>query len=120
MSESQEFYAEALEWLERNCPSSQRTPARREEMVYGGSKCVFPSEDAEIWLQRMAAKGWTVPTWPMEYGGGGLTPEQDKLLKKAMRKLGCRTPLIGHGLWRFMPQAKDKDGSVGSQFYYAV
>jgi len=51
----------------------------------------------------MAVKGWTVPTWPREYGGGGLSPEQDKLLKKAMRKLGCRTPLTGHGLWMLGP-----------------
>ena len=28
--------------------------------------------------------------------------------------------LLGHGLWRFMAQANDKDGSVGSQIYYAA
>jgi len=103
MTDSEDFYSEAYAWLEANCPASQRTPAAGGEMVYGGKKCVFPSDDARVWLQRMADRGWTVPTWPKEYGGGGLSPEQDKLLKKAMRKLGCRTPLTGHGLWMLGP-----------------
>jgi acyl-CoA dehydrogenase len=103
MTDRDAFYSEACDWLEANCPASQRTPASGGEMVYGGRKCIFPSEDARIWLERMADKGWTVPTWPKEYGGGGLTPQQHKLLKKAMRKLGCRTPLTGHGLWMLGP-----------------
>ena len=103
MSDLENFYREAQVWLEENCPPSQRTPASREELVYGGKKCVFPSDDAKIWLERMASRGWTVPTWPKEYGGGGLSPEEAKLLQKAMRKLGCRTPLIGHGLWMLGP-----------------
>lgn len=103
MNDNEEFYETAYAWLEENCPASQRTRAVAAESVYGGRKCVFPSQDAKVWLQRMADKGWTVPTWPEAYGGAGLSPEQAKLLKKAMRKLGCRTPLIGHGLWMLGP-----------------
>jgi acyl-CoA dehydrogenase len=103
MNDNEDFYQTAYAWLEENCPASQRTRAAATETVYGGKKCVFPSEDARIWLQRMADKGWTVPTWPKAYGGGGLSPEQAKLLKSAMRKLGCRTPLTGHGLWMLGP-----------------
>lgn len=103
MSEAEDFYQEALHWLEANCPPSQRAPANRDELVYGGRKCQFPSDDARLWLQRMAERGWTVPTWPKEYGGAGLSSGQDKLLSKAMRKLGCRKPLIGHGLWMLGP-----------------
>jgi acyl-CoA dehydrogenase len=103
VSESNGFYLQALEWLDANCPKSQRTTAKREELVYGGKKCTFPSEDARLWLDRMAGRGWTVPTWPREYGGAGLSPEEAKLLQKAMRKLGCRAPLIGHGLWMLGP-----------------
>jgi len=103
MSDTDNFYEETYAWLEENCPESQRTPAGPRELVYGGKKCVFPSDDAKLWLDRMAEKGWTVPTWPKEYGGGGLSPEQEKMLKKAMRKLGCRTPLTGHGLWMLGP-----------------
>jgi alkylation response protein AidB-like acyl-CoA dehydrogenase len=103
MSDNDNFYEETYAWLEENCPPSQRTQAAAGEMVYGGRNCVFPSDDAKLWLDRMGEKGWTVPTWPKEYGGGGLTSEQEKLLKKAMRKLGCRTPLTGHGVWMLGP-----------------
>jgi alkylation response protein AidB-like acyl-CoA dehydrogenase len=84
MSEPEDFYQEALQWLEANCPASQRTPASRAELVYGGRKCEFPSEDARVWLERMAGRGWTVPTWPVEYGGAGLSPEHNGQLQKAL------------------------------------
>jgi alkylation response protein AidB-like acyl-CoA dehydrogenase len=103
MTALEKFYNDALAWLEENCPLSQRTPAGRRELVYGGKQSVFPSDDARVWLQRMADKGWTVPTWPVEYGGGGLSPEQEKMVRKAMRELGCRTPLIGHSIWMLGP-----------------
>ncbi len=103
MSDLEQFKNEVTAWLEENCPPSQRTPAKADELVYGGSKCVFPSEDAKLWLKRMADKGWTVPSWPKQYGGGGLSAKEEKVLKKAMKKLGCRMPLTGHGLWMLGP-----------------
>ena len=50
-----------------------RTPSRDDEVVWGGTKGTFKSPEAKIWLERMAALGWTVPTWPRVYGGGGLS-----------------------------------------------
>ncbi len=101
--ELDQFQQETRDWLEANCPLSQRQPARSADLVYGGRKCVFPSADAELWMQRMAEKGWTVPTWAVEYGGGGLSSQQARLLKKEMKRLGCRTPLLGHGIWMLGP-----------------
>jgi acyl-CoA dehydrogenase len=103
VSDLSAFAEDVSVWLERNCPTSQRQPAKSEELVYGGRNCVFPSDDAKLWLGRMADKGWTVPTWPKEYGGAGLTAAEDKVLKKAMKKLSCRSPLTGHGLWMLGP-----------------
>jgi acyl-CoA dehydrogenase len=101
--ELETFRGEVREWLEANCPESQRQPPCVKEQVYGGRKFIFPSEDAQLWLTRMAEKGWTAPTWPAEYGGGGLNAEQARVLKKEMKRLGCRTPLAGHGLWMLGP-----------------
>ena len=78
----EQFQQETRQWLEANCPESQRQPAKVEDLVYGGHKCVFPSEDAELWMRRMAEKGWTAPTWPTEYGGGGLDPQLARILKR--------------------------------------
>jgi acyl-CoA dehydrogenase len=101
--ELEKFQLEVREWLQANCPESQHHPTRSSDLVYGGRRCVFPSEDARLWLERMAEKGWTAPTWPREYGGGGLGQEQAAILKKEMKKQGCRVPLTGHGLWMLGP-----------------
>lgn len=98
------FEKETVAWLEENCPESLRTPALKpEDLVYGGKNYEFPSDDARVWMERMAEKGWTVPTWAEEYGGAGLSPREDHVLQRAMKKLGCRAPLSGHGIWMLGP-----------------
>ena len=67
------FRAETRAWLEANCPPSMRTPMTGEDdAVWGGRDYKFANPEAKLWLERMGAKGWTAPTWPAEYGGGGL------------------------------------------------
>jgi acyl-CoA dehydrogenase len=46
----------------------------------------------------MAERGWTAPTWPREYGGGGLTKAEAKILAEEMAKLRLRPALTGFGL----------------------
>ncbi len=97
------FRQEVREWLEVNCPESQRTPPTREEQVWAGRKRTFPSADAKLWFERMRDKGWTVPDWPKEYGGGGLSEAEARVLKEEMKKLRCRTPLLDIGIWMLGP-----------------
>ncbi|MBB3045973.1 alkylation response protein AidB-like acyl-CoA dehydrogenase [Litorivivens lipolytica] len=97
------FRQEVREWLEANCPESQRKPASREEQVWAGRNQTFPSADAKLWFERMRDKGWTVPDWPKEYGGGGLNDAEAKILKDEMKRLGCRTPLLDIGIWMLGP-----------------
>ena len=103
MDEIEHFRQETRDWLEANCPASQRAPVVREEQVWAGRKQWFPNEDARIWFERMRDKGWTVPEWPREYGGGGLSPMQARVLKEEMTRLGCRTPLYDLGIWMLGP-----------------
>lgn len=99
-----DFREQTRAWLEQNCPPEMRTPMTSEDDVcWGGRNCKFASEAQQVWLQRMAAKGWTVPAWPLEYGGAGLTPEQAKVLAQEMRSLGCRSPLNSFGIWMLGP-----------------
>ena len=51
----------------------------------------------------MAERGWTVPAWPREYGGGGLSADEAKVLAQEMRALGCRLPLASFGIWMLGP-----------------
>ena len=98
------FRAEVRDWLEANCPPSMRTPfAGEHEWVWGGRRARFPSDEARLWLERMAARGWTAPTWPRRYGGGELTAAEAAVLQEELRRLGCREPLKSFGLWMLGP-----------------
>lgn len=104
MLDLESFRKETRAWLEENCPMEMRRPLRGEEdACWGGRKWKFSSDAQRIWLERMAAKGWTVPEWPREYGGAGLSREETKLLRQEMKKLGCRSPLDSFGIWMLGP-----------------
>jgi acyl-CoA dehydrogenase len=99
MNRPESFRQEVRDWLEANCPESMRSPLRSEaEACWGGRNFEFLSEDQRLWLERMADKGWTAPTWPREYGGGGLDREQDKILKEELARIHARAPLISFGI----------------------
>jgi alkylation response protein AidB-like acyl-CoA dehydrogenase len=98
------FRAETRAWLEANCPPEMRRPMSSEEDVcWGGRKFRFSSPAQKLWLERMAERGWTVPTWPKAYGGGGLSPLEGKVLAQEMRALNCRSPLNSFGIWMLGP-----------------
>jgi acyl-CoA dehydrogenase len=104
MDELQAFRQQARAWLEENCPPAMRVPATgADEICWGGRNMRFRSEAQRVWLERMAARGWTVPEWPTEYGGGGLSREQGKVLRQEMAALGCRAPLQSFGIWMLGP-----------------
>ena len=99
-----EFRAEVRAWLEANCPPEMREPVLGEDdACWGGREAVFKSPAQKQWLDVMAARGWTVPDWPVEYGGGGLDPAQAKVLREEMAKLRCRSPLSSFGIWMLGP-----------------
>ena len=99
MSDLELFRAETRAWLEVNCPESMREPYRGEDdQVWGGRNAEYKHPDQKVWLDRMAAKGWTTPTWPKQYGGGGLDSKQARILAQEMRRLKCRRPLDSFGI----------------------
>jgi acyl-CoA dehydrogenase len=99
MNQSHTFRQQAREWLEVNCPESMRSPLRSEaEACWGGRNFKFYSEDQRLWLERMAERGWTAPTWPTEYGGGGLNRAEEKILKEELARIHARQPLISFGI----------------------
>ena len=103
MDERDIFRQEVREWLETHCPVSQRQPIVREEQIWAGSQATFPSADAQAWFEAMRDRGWTAPSWPAEYGGGGLDPDQARILEQEMARLRCRPPLYDMGLWMLGP-----------------
>jgi alkylation response protein AidB-like acyl-CoA dehydrogenase len=110
MSDLETFRSETRDWLEANCPASMRWPERGapasqagDDLCWGGRKAVYDNPEARLWLERMAERGWTAPTWPRAYGGGGLDKGQAKVLAEEMRRLRCKPPLVGFGLTMIGP-----------------
>jgi len=98
------FRAETRAWLEEHCPKQMRDGAGGEgNICWGGKQWTFQSDAQKLWLERMAEKGWTVPAWPKEYGGGGLSKEEAKVLKAELRAIKARSPLESFGIWMLGP-----------------
>ncbi|MAX08426.1 MAG: acyl-CoA dehydrogenase [Gammaproteobacteria bacterium] len=93
-----DFRSSARVWLEENCPQSMRTAMVQEEIVWGGRRPHYENPESKVWLDRLAEKGWTCPTWPQEYGGGGLSKEQTIILNEELRRINARPGLTSFGI----------------------
>ncbi len=100
MTDLDQFRAETRAWLEANVPASMREPMRGEgDANWGGRKADYSKNpDQKLYMDRMAARGWTVPDWPTQYGGGGLSAAETKILREEMAALNCRNPLNSFGI----------------------
>ncbi|OUX09899.1 MAG: acyl-CoA dehydrogenase [Gammaproteobacteria bacterium TMED242] len=106
MSELNNFRQEVKDWLKENCPSSMQNgadPKTPVDEVWGGRKAVYKNPDSKIWLERMGSKGWTMPTVSKEYGGGGLSKDEVKILNEEMFMIGAKAPLLSFGIWMLAP-----------------
>ena len=99
MANLDHFRTETRAWLAANCPPPMRAPMTKEEDTFwGGRNTTFASEAQRVWFERMRDKGWTVPHWPTEYGGGGLDGEETKILRQEMAAISARLPLVSFGI----------------------
>ncbi|MBH9537388.1 acyl-CoA dehydrogenase family protein [Novosphingopyxis sp. YJ-S2-01] len=99
MSDLETFRAETRAWLEENCPPEMRQPMKDEkDACWGGRNWTFKNEAQKQWLEAMAGRGWTVPDWPKEYGGGGLSAAETKILRQEMARINARNPLNSFGI----------------------
>lgn len=94
-STSVEFRTACEDWLDENCPASL---LGTNEEIWGGRNASYANPDAKLWLDRMAERGWTVPSWPKEYGGAALAPEQEAVLREEMARRRCPDPLFDFGI----------------------
>lgn len=99
MTDLDQFRAETRAWLEANCPPEMREPIRSEkDSVWGGRDQSAMTPAQKQWMDAMGAKGWTVPDWPKEYGGGGLSAAETKILREEMARIRARNPLSSFGI----------------------
>ncbi len=104
MPDLEPFRQATRSWLEANAPKSVLGVGGSElEGSWGGRKAVYSNPDMKVWLDVMAEKGWTAPSWPTRYAGGGLDNEEAKILRQEMKSLKLPPPLIGFGLTMIGP-----------------
>ena len=78
--DQEEFRKEVRSWLERNIPDEMRAPVDRMELT---------QDQYDYWREMhkvLAEKGWLYPTYPKEYGGGGLSGEHETILLEEFRR----------------------------------
>ena len=90
-----QFREEVRSWLADNCPESARG---RGEPVTIGSKRPMKNPELLEWRHKLGERGWTIPTWPKEYGGGGLSAEESKVLAEEMSAIKTHSPLYSFGI----------------------
>jgi alkylation response protein AidB-like acyl-CoA dehydrogenase len=93
------FRAEARAWLEKNFPPSLKGRAG----MMMGEDGPDASADFGKWKKAMGEKGWGTPTYPKQYGGGGLSQSQSRVLQQEMNRIGAWNPIGGMGVMMFGP-----------------
>ena len=98
-SDLETFRLEARKWLEANFPPSLKGASALS--FFEG----FGSSEPEFlkWKKAMGEKGWGVPTWPKQYGGGGLSKAQARVLMQELNRIDAFNPIGGMGTAMFGP-----------------
>ena len=105
VTELDAFREDVRGWLATNYPAELNDPNTETdpEAVWGGRRLAGSDDPQAVWMRRMAAKGWTTPTWPKEYGGGGLSPAQARVLERELAAIQARPAVLAFGIWMLGP-----------------
>jgi alkylation response protein AidB-like acyl-CoA dehydrogenase len=95
------FRKEAAGWLAETCPETLLGSG--DAVSGGGRKVPLEDPDKRRYFDAMYERGWTVPTWPREFGGAELSPDEAHVLRLAMSDVGAPPPLAGMGTMMIGP-----------------
>jgi alkylation response protein AidB-like acyl-CoA dehydrogenase len=97
MSSLDAFREEVRTWLDASCPKAFRNPPPGEQRPAPGS------DELVRWTHALAARGYTVPTWPKEYGGGGFGPKEAAINNEEIARIGTMNPALSFGTMMLGP-----------------
>ncbi|RDE06772.1 acyl-CoA dehydrogenase family protein [Sphingomonas aracearum] len=99
-SSPEDFRQEVRSWLAENFPPTLKGMDNALASVEGPTE---ETPEMTAWRRAMGEKGWGVPTWPKEYGGGGLSRADARVLSQEMARAGAWNPIGGMGVMMFGP-----------------
>ena len=76
MTDVESFRRDLRAFLEHELPEKLGELPPNTAEYWGGRKPELPHPNSARYCELMAERGLTAPTWPKEYGGGGLDPAQ--------------------------------------------
>ena len=79
------FRGDVRSWVAENFPAGLKgkpNPMAREEQIE-------PSADMTAWRKAVGTKGWGTPTCPKEYGGGGLSSAEARVVTGEFARAGA-------------------------------
>ena len=105
MGDLESFREEARAWVREKAPKSLwgTSGSGPFDGYWGGKKCEETDPDILRWRDAGIEKGWTAPSWPVEYGGAGLSHAQEQIIHTEMKAIGVPRPVAGQGLCMFGP-----------------
>ena len=77
--------------MDCDCPAGAKGPG---QMANGSTKIELVTSPYGSGV----VEKFTAPTWPAEFGGGGLSADLAKIFYEEMGKANARTPLTGMGM----------------------
>ena len=99
MSAQNSFRESTRQWLTENCPPTCQGEGNvLPDVIWGGRRYQHDNTDVDLWLNRLIEKGWTVPTWPKEFGGAGLSKDEAAILAEEMAAIRTYSPLFSYGM----------------------
>ena len=88
------FRDEVQAWIKANLPASVRENI---DEFYVQQPRYPEGPDWQLWKDRIREKGWGTPSWPKEYGGGGLPTPQARIVEQEIVRMGGCNPMLGMG-----------------------
>ena len=108
-AEQAAFRRDVADFIAARLPAQYRRESEegRDRGWKGGWRTDRASPSAEVreaaseWMLALGERGWVAPHWPREYGGAGLTPWEQFILKAELARAGALEDAGGTGVSLF-------------------
>src|SRR5262245_41231078 len=107
MSELDEFRQAMRAFIAEHAPKSLYGTRRGRFDGFWGGRKANPEPDVKRWLEAALERHLTAPTWPREFGGGGLSREEALVFEEELERVALPPPLVGVGLTMIGPTLLD-------------